>query len=212
MLVIHNEYQLKDADVKVSRILPRANWIKDNIEPMSKMKALLAAANDRKIAFHEERTARPQNLSHRSSMPGTSAGPSTVKKPKNAPQKKKTTQPQNTSTNYSSLPGTDAVPATTKDQKNAAQKKKTAAQPQKDKSHHISSSLPGTDAVPAAAAAKDQKLKPAPQKKRKGRPRNSNYSITPGYLYSDSDPMDYGMCDKDCGWCGRCMDNYSGNL
>ena len=114
MLVIYHEYQLQDTDVKVSRVLPRASWIEGNIEIMSKTDALLAAAKDRKIAFHEERTARPQNNSHHSSLPGTDAVP--------AAAKERTAPPQNNS-HHSSLPGTDALPAAAKDQKIASHKK-----------------------------------------------------------------------------------------
>ena len=83
MLVIYYEYQLQDANVKVSRVLPRPTWIESNIEIMSKMDTLLTAAKDRKIAFHEERTVRPQNSSHHSSLPGMDALPAAAKDQKN---------------------------------------------------------------------------------------------------------------------------------
>jgi hypothetical protein len=57
MLIIHDEYQLHDADVKVSRMLSRESWIQRNYDMLG-MDALLAAAKDQNIAFHEERTGR----------------------------------------------------------------------------------------------------------------------------------------------------------
>ena len=72
MLVISRKHQLDDADVKVSRVLPRPEWIQSsrvlNMEVMpGRTVALLAAAKDRKIAFHEERTTRPRYNSDRES-------------------------------------------------------------------------------------------------------------------------------------------------
>ena len=107
MLVIYHEYQLQDADVKVSRMLPEASWIESNIEVMSKTDALLAAAKDRKIAFHEERTARPQNSSH----PNSSNTRTDAKNQKTPSHKKKTGRPRNSShhnnsgSEYRILPG-----------------------------------------------------------------------------------------------------------
>ena len=148
MLVIYHEYQLQNVDVKVSRVLPRASWIESNIEVMSKTDALLAAANDRKIAFHEERTTKqPQNNSRRQN---SSSGTAT---------------------------GTGTIPVR-----------------------------------PAAANKKDQKT-PSSKKKTPGRARNNNshrgdseYTILPGYLNNDDmdGGCDWAVCDKDCGWCGRC--------
>ena len=167
--------------MKLSRLLPEASWIESNVASMSKMSALIAAAKDRKIAFHEERTARPQNNSHHNSLPGTDALPS------------------------SSLPGADVLP---------------------------SSSLPGTDALSSSSLPGKRKALPKttsnlktvfvkegtsskdPQKKKKKRQQQSNsYSYTP-YRSSAPSPTDYsrgydwGLCDKDCGWCGNCADNF----
>ena len=147
MLVIYHEYQIywQDVDVKVSRVLPRASWIESNIEFMSKTDALLAAAKDRKIAFHEERTTRPQNNSRR----------------------------HNSSSGTATATGTNAPfpAAAKKDQKTPSRKKKTPGRP-RNNSHH----------------------------------GNSEYTIIPGYLNSDDMDMgwDWAVCDKDCGWCGRC--------
>ena len=68
MLVIYYE----DAGWKVSRLLPEASWIESNLTSMSKMDALIAAAEDRNIAFKidEKRTAR-----HHSSLPRRNALP-----------------------------------------------------------------------------------------------------------------------------------------
>ena len=74
MLVIYHEYQLHDADIKVSRVLPQASWIERQIKFMSKTDALITAARDPKIAFHEERTARPQNSSHHNDITTDGAG------------------------------------------------------------------------------------------------------------------------------------------
>ena len=250
MLVIYYEYQSHDADVKVSRVLPPASWIESNIEFMSKTDALLAAAKNRKIAFHEERTARlqinshhgslpgtdaistaaknkiannertarPQNNSHHGSLPGTDAISTAAKKKKIA-NNEKTARPQNNS-QHSSLPGTEAISAEAKKKKIAFNNEKTA-RPQNNSQH---SSLPGTDALPARAStdrkisfqkegtsAKDQKT--ASSKKRKRQPRSNNSSyIVPGYLNkadgyisTGGDGYEWGMCDKDCGWCGRCI-------
>jgi len=230
MLVIYHEYRFKDTDVRVSMMLPQPSWIENNIEVMSKMDALLAAAKDRKIAFHEERTPRPQN---NSSLPGTDALPEAAKDQKAASSHKEgTARPQNNS-NFSSLPGTDALPAAANDQKAASHKGKgrpqntsslpgmnalpAAAKDQKAASHKgkgppqndlYSTFVPasGTDALPAAA--KDQKK--TSRKARKGQSRNDSPKY-PGYLsmsvddpWSAGDDMDYTACDKDCGWCGRC--------
>jgi len=166
MFVIYYEYQLPDADVKVSRVLPRASWIETSVEVMSKTEAFLAAAKDRKIAFLEERTPRPQSSSH-----------------------------------HNPLSGTDAPPAAAKDQKTASPKKRTP-RPQSS-SHH--NPLSGTDAPPATA-------KTASPKKRTARPRNTQkpeYTIIPGYLNNDvtDGGCDWTVCDRDCGWCGRCRLN-----
>ena len=242
MLVIYHEYHLQDADVKLSKFLPCASWIESNIEVMSKTGALLAAAKDRKIAFHEERTARPQNNapSSYSSLPGSDAVP--------AAAKERTTRPQNNS-HHSSLPGTDAVPAAAKGKTAlppkfplysslsgtsalpATAKGKTALPPKIP----LYSSLPGTSALPATtkgktalppkippysslsgtsalpAAAKDQKIAKE-KKKRRPQNNNSNYTRNPGYqtdgygyiVSGVGDGYEWGMCDKDCGWCGRC--------
>ena len=217
MLVIYYEYQSHDADVKVSRVLPPASWIESNIEFMSKTDALLAAAKNRKIAFHEERTAQLQINSHHASLPGTDAI-STAAKNKIA-NNERTARPQNNS-QHSSLPGTEAISAEAKKKKIAFNNEKTA-RPQNNSQH---SSLPGTDALPARAStdrkisfqkegtsAKDQKT--ASSKKRKRQPRSNNSSyIVPGYLNkadgyisTGGDGYEWGMCDKDCGWCGRCI-------
>jgi hypothetical protein len=97
MLVIYHEYRHQDADVKVSRVLPRASWIESNNEVLSKMDALLAVAKDRKIAFHEERTAHPQNKSRNSSsrLPGTDALPAAAKDKKKASHKERKGRPRN---------------------------------------------------------------------------------------------------------------------
>ena len=219
MLVIYIEYQLQDAsaDVKLSKVLPRASWIENNIETMSNTEALLAAANDRNIAFHEKRTARPQNNSR--SLPGTDAVPAAAKDRKTAPKKESTARPQN---NYSSLPGTDALPspATAKDSSSKIpSQKKGKGRSQNNPPHN---SLPGMDAVPAAAAAaakaSSSKI-PPPKKKKKGRPQNNNSYNTPRYSYPKYDdyssinqPGEYGMCDKDCGWCGRCILDFDINF
>jgi len=75
MLVIYHEYQLPDEIVKVSRMLPRVSWIKRNrllgMEVMGSTDALLTAAKDETIAFHEERTARPCSSLPRSSATTT---------------------------------------------------------------------------------------------------------------------------------------------
>ena len=109
MLVIYYEYQLQDANVRVLRVLPRPTWIESNIEIMSKMDTLFTAAKDRKIASHEERTVRPQNSSHHSSLPGMDALPAAVKNQKNPSHRKKKNlaQPQNSSY-QSPLPGMDS--------------------------------------------------------------------------------------------------------
>ena len=64
MLVISDQYQTHNADVKVSRMLPRANWIHRNDrmlnEVMGNMDAL-TAAKDQSIAFHCEMTTRPHS-------------------------------------------------------------------------------------------------------------------------------------------------------
>jgi hypothetical protein len=218
MLFISYEYQVQNADVKVSRVLPQASWIESNVETMSKTDALLTAAKDRKIAFHEERTARPQNDSYHNSLPGTDALPAAAKDQKIASHKKTKKQPPNNSHHsslsgtapgtdalHNSLPGTDALPAAAQDKKTASHKKTKKKQPQNNPQH---SSLPGTDTLPAAA--KDQKT--ASHKKTKKQPRNKSSSYTnPGYLSPSDDGIssiqerDYGMCDKDCGWCGRCI-------
>jgi len=188
MLVIYYEYQLRDADVKVSKLLPQAGWISVNIlEFMSKADGhgLLAAAEDQKIAFHEERTARPQNNSHHSSLPGSDALPSC------------------------SLPGTDALPSSSLPGKNAPPSS--------------SSTLPGTNAIPTIASGSNRKTvfvkegtsakdqKPASHKKKKKQPRSniSSYTNFSGYqkpddYYTNGGGYEYGMCDKDCGWCGHC--------
>jgi len=143
MFVIHHEYQTQDADVKVSRVLPRPTWIEINIETKSKMDALaalLAAAKDRKIAFHEERTARPRNKSHLT------------------------------------LP----VVAKKQKMKNASHKKK---QPRNNNSTYTAASTSGLGYL---------------------NPRDDDISSGQGY--------EWGMCDKDCGWCGRCILNYHGDL
>jgi hypothetical protein len=126
MFVICHEYQLQDADMKVSRVLPRPTWIESNIE-MSKMDALLAAAKDRKIAFHEERTARPQNNSHHSSLPGMDVLP--------AAAKGFTIDEERTAR---SLPGMDVLPVAAKDREITIDEER-AARPQNN-SHY--SSLP----------------------------------------------------------------------
>ncbi|KAF8958902.1 hypothetical protein BDZ97DRAFT_1840616 [Flammula alnicola] len=83
MLVIYHEYQLPDAFVRVSRILPRASWIQRNyvdvdgmlrMEVMGSTDALLTAAKDYTIAFHDERTARPRYNLPRSSATTTTPG------------------------------------------------------------------------------------------------------------------------------------------
>ena len=162
MLVICYEYQSHDADVKVSRLLPQASWIESNVESKTRIAAILAAAKDRKIAFHEERTARPQN--------------------------------------NSSLPGSDALPTAAEDQKIASDKK--GKMRLKNNSQH--SSLPGMDALPQAAAAKDQKTA-SHKKKRQPRSNTSSYTEPRYYITTGGDGYEWGMCDKDCGWCGRCI-------
>jgi hypothetical protein len=185
MLVIYYEYQLRDADVKVSKLLPQAGWILVNIEFMSKTDGLIAATKDKKIAFHEERTARPQNNSHHSSLPGTDALPSC------------------------SLPGTDALPSSSLPGTNAPPSS--------------SSTFPGTNAIPTIASGSNRKTvfvkegtsakdqKPASHKKKKKQPRSniSSYTNFSGYqkpddYYTNGGGYEYGMCDKDCGWCGNC--------
>jgi hypothetical protein len=244
MFVICHEYQVQDADIKLSRVLPRPTWIKSNIE-MSKMDALLAAAHDGKIAFHEERTARPQNNSHHSSLPGMDVLPAAAKGL--TIDEERTAGPQDNS--HSSLPGMDVLPVAAKDREFTIDEER-AARPQNN-SHY--SSLPGMDVLPAAAkdrefafdeertagpqnnshrplpatkypidekktlpvAAKNQKKKNAPNKK-KQQPRNNNstYTTASGYLnpsdsyFSSGQGYEWGMCDKDCGWCGRCESDY----
>ena len=167
MLVIYYEYQLQDANVKVSRVLPRPTWIESNIEIMSKMDTLLTAAKDRKIAFHEERTVRPQNSSHHSSLPGMDVLPAAAKDREFTFHEEKTAGPQNNS-QRSPLPATK-YPIYFFDEKKT---------------------LP-------VASAKNQKLKSASHKKKQ--PRGNYISSDQGY--------EWGMCDKDCGWCGRCIEN-----
>jgi hypothetical protein len=191
MLVIYYEYQLKNADVKVSRLLPEASWIQSNLTFMSKMDALIAAAEDRKIAFHEERTARPQNNSHHNSLPGTDALPS------------------------SSLPGADVLPSSSLDGTDALP---SGSLPGTD-ALVPSSSLPGRKALPKMASnlktvfVKEGTLSKDPQKKKKKKrqQQSNSYSYTPSGSLSPtgySGGYEYGMCDKDCGWCGNCSENF----
>ena len=248
MLVIYIEYldQLQDADMKVSKVLPRADWIESNIETMSRTDGLLAAARDRKIAFHEERTARRQNNSHNSSLPRTDAVPAAAtKSQKIASKKESTDRPQN---NHSSLPGTDALPATAKDSSSKTPSQKKGKGRSQNNSHHTSlpgtnappvakpkdssskipsqkkekgrsqnnhGSLPGMGALPAAAPKDSSSKNPSQKKTKKGRPQNNNSYNIPRYHHSSDDymgisesPCEYGMCDKDCGWCGRCISDF----
>ena len=226
MLVIHYEYRSQNADVKASRLLPRASWIESNMKSI-----VLAAAKNRKIAFREERTSLSQN---NSSLPGSDALPAAAQDGKGK------SRAQNTY--HSSLPGSDALPATAQDQKSSASHGKgkspalkiplysslagsnalpAAAKDQKSASHGkrkspalkipLHSSLTGTNAL--FVAAKDQKTKTASNKNKKRQPRSNNnlggssYDITTG-----GSGYDWGMCDKDCGWCGRCIENYHGDF
>ena len=215
MLVIFYEYQLHDADIKVSKLLPQANWIEEHKNYMDNdaLITVTAAARDRKIAFLEERTERPQNISHHSSLPGTDAVPS------------------------SSLPGMDAVPSSSSSGTNALPSSSslpgTDALPKTASNHKTVSVNEGT-------SAKDQQ-KPASQKKKKkpqststmvrfeihekfptfvinfsflqtnfaGGSNNSSYTAPKYqkpeyYITTDGDGYEYGLCNKDCGWCGRC--------
>ena len=151
MLVIYCEYQLPDADVKVSRLLPAASWIESNIESMGEIPvgALIAAAKDRKKAFHEERTARQQHHVIHISLSGA----------------RKNALPS------SSLPRTtSALPtATTSNQKTASHKKKK----QQQRSNGSNNTVPW-------------------------------YQKPDGDFTTGGDGYEFGMCDKDCGWCGRC--------
>lgn len=81
MFVIYHEYRLPGEIVKVSRMLPRLSWIQRNdvdrmlrMEVMGSTAALLTAAKDQTIAFHEERTARPHYNLPRSSATTTTPG------------------------------------------------------------------------------------------------------------------------------------------
>jgi hypothetical protein len=226
MLVITYEYRFHDEDVKVSRSLPRASWIESNVEFMSKTDALqvLAAARDRRVAFHEERTVIPkQSNSYHSSLPGTDALPAASDKKRsqyNPPHSSlpgtdalpavsdKKERSQNNS-HHTSLPGTDALPAATKDQKMGSDEK-GKGRPQNN-SHP--SSLLGTVFVPAGA--KDQKTA-SHKKKKKSQPRsNSSSYISQGYRGGnsyDGNDFEYGMCDKDCGWCGQCSNGVDYDL
>ena len=216
MLVIYHEYQLHDAYIKVSRVLPQASWVEGNINFMSKTDALITAARDPKIAFHEEKTARPQNNSHPSSLPGTDAVPS------------------------SSLPGMDAVPSSsspgTDALNNTSSLPGTNTLPKIAPDHKTVFVKEGTSML-----AKDQKA--ASKKKKKPRRgvrleilykfltfvinfsfqtnfaggNNSSYTVPryqkPEYYSTmNGDGYDWGMCDKDCAWCGRCSSEYSGDF
>jgi len=178
MLVIYYEYQLHDADIKVSRLLPRTSWIKKHTKyMMGNTDALItAAARDRKIAFLEERTERPQDNSHHSSLPGTDAVPSS-------------SLPGMDAVPSSSLPGMDALPSTSSlPGTNALPKIKNVF-------------------VKEGTSTKDQQ-KPASQKKKKPRSSrtdfagssNSSYTTPRYYITSDGN----GLFDKDYGWRGQC--------
>jgi len=145
MLVISDQYQTHNADVKVSRMLPRANWIQRNgrmlNEVMGNMDAL-TAAKDQSIAFHCEMTTRS----------------------------------------------------------------------------HSNPSSQNTDALFAAAvggkepSASEKRRAHEERSQRTKRPRYSSHrdsGFTNHYI-SDMDVgqgCDWTACDKDCGWCGRCIES-----
>ena len=133
MLVIYCEYQLHDADIKVSRLLPQENWIEKRKKYMdtNALITITAAARDRKIAFREERTERPQNNSHHSSLPGTDAVPS------------------------SSLPGMDPLPSSSSSWTNVLPK--TAS------NHKTIFVKEGTSAKNQQKSASQKKKKKKPQ-------------------------------------------------
>ncbi|KDR72013.1 hypothetical protein GALMADRAFT_229214 [Galerina marginata CBS 339.88] len=94
MLVINHEYNLPDATVKVSRMLPRVNWIQKNFQTLNLtvtggMNALLTAAKDQKVAHHEEKTAREQNDLPRSSAAAATPRTTTTTTPKHRNSRKK---------------------------------------------------------------------------------------------------------------------------
>ena len=216
MLVIYHEYKLHDADIKVSKLLPQASWVEGNINFMSKTDALITAARDPKIAFHEEKTARPQNNSHPSSLPGTDAVPSSSLPGMDAVPSS-SSPGTDTLNSTSSLPGTNTLPKIAPDHKTVFVKEGTST------------------------LAKDQKA--ASKKKKKPRRgvrleilykfltfvinfsfqtnfaggNNSSYTVPryqkPEYYSTmNGDGYDWGMCDKDCAWCGRCSSEYSGDF
>jgi len=65
MLVIFDQYQTHNANVKVSRMLPRANWIQRNDSVLSEVMGntpdALTAAKDQNIAFHCVMMTQPRS-------------------------------------------------------------------------------------------------------------------------------------------------------
>ena len=122
MLVINYEYQLHDADIKVSRLLPKEKWIEEHKKYMDTdaLITVKAAARDRKIAFREERTERQQNNSHHSSLPGMDPPPSSSSSGTNALPK--------TASNHKTIFVKEGTSA--KDQQKPASQKKKKKKPQ----------------------------------------------------------------------------------
>lgn len=61
---------------------------------------------------------------------------------------------------------------------------------------------PGTRLLGASKQKKKSKTKTAPKNKRGGGGSNRSDQEARGYFMND---LDWSVCDKDCGWCGRCM-------